>query len=209
MCWDLFSLTNPVGSILVSATTSCKWPVYILHFGQPLTGNTTATLNRELQWTATAAKTSLQKWIRTASNFIALISSMSIGQNNVGSFFWSWILKNCIEVQEEEKKVVVAFSCRFHVVVVQWRQCNVPKSVMHAQSCCFANTNLLLLSWSFSLKSPSSLLKFRNIVLVGVAINVYKFVSSSKLSQKFPPSFLARPSRTGASKLNFPCPIVC
>ena len=27
----------------------------------------------------------------------------------------------------------------FHVVVVQGRQRNVQKSVMHAQSCCFAN----------------------------------------------------------------------
>ena len=56
---------------------------------------------------------------------------------------------------------------------------------------------------SFSLKSPSSLLKFRNIVLVGAAINVYKLVNSSKLSQKFPPSLFARRSRTRASKLNF------
>ena len=32
----------------------------------------------------------------------------------------------------------------FHVVVVQGRQRNVQKSVMHVQSCCFANLNLLL-----------------------------------------------------------------
>ena len=32
---------------------------------------------------------------------------------------------------------------KFHVVV-QWRQRNVQKSVMHVQSCCFANLNLLL-----------------------------------------------------------------
>ena len=32
----------------------------------------------------------------------------------------------------------------FHVVVVQRRQRNVSKSVMHVQSCCFANLNLLL-----------------------------------------------------------------
>ena len=31
----------------------------------------------------------------------------------------------------------------FHVVVVQRRQRNVQKSVMHVQSCCFANLNLL------------------------------------------------------------------
>ena len=32
----------------------------------------------------------------------------------------------------------------FHVVVVQWRLKNVLKSVMHVQSCCFVNLNLLL-----------------------------------------------------------------
>ena len=36
------------------------------------------------------------------------------------------------------------FNCRrtnwhFHVVVVQWRQRNLQKSVMHVQNCCFAN----------------------------------------------------------------------
>ena len=31
-----------------------------------------------------------------------------------------------------------------HVMAVQRRQRNVQKSVMHAQSCCFANLNLLL-----------------------------------------------------------------
>ena len=96
----------------------------------------------------------------------------------------------------------------FHVVVVQWWQRNVPKSVMHVQSCMFCQYKLIAFM-SFSLKSPSSLLKFRNIVLVGAAINVYKLVSSSKLSQKFPPSLFARRSRTRASKLNFPFPIVC
>ena len=32
----------------------------------------------------------------------------------------------------------------FHVAVVKLRQRNVQKSVMHVQSCCFANLNLLL-----------------------------------------------------------------
>ena len=96
----------------------------------------------------------------------------------------------------------------FHVVVVQWRQRNVPKSVMHVQSRMFCQYKLIAFM-SFSLKSPSSLLKFRNIVLVGAAINVYKLVNSSKLSQKFPPSLFARRSRTRASKLNFPFSIVC
>ena len=33
---------------------------------------------------------------------------------------------------------------KFHVAVVQWRLRNVQKSVVHVQSCCFANLNLLL-----------------------------------------------------------------
>ena len=32
----------------------------------------------------------------------------------------------------------------FHVLVVQRRQRNIQKSVIHVQSCCFANLNLLL-----------------------------------------------------------------
>ena len=37
---------------------------------------------------------------------------------------------------------------QFHVVVVQRRQRNVQKSVMHVQSCCFACLNLLLFGHS-------------------------------------------------------------
>ena len=33
---------------------------------------------------------------------------------------------------------------QFYVVVVRWRQRSVQKSVMHVQSCCFADLNLLL-----------------------------------------------------------------
>ena len=40
------------------------------------------------------------------------------------------------------KKIVKNWS--FHVVVVQRRQRNVQKSVMHVQSCCFVSLNLLL-----------------------------------------------------------------
>jgi len=40
-----------------------------------------------------------------ASNFIALIPSRSIRQ--VLAFHWSWILKDCIEVQEKKRNVVV------------------------------------------------------------------------------------------------------
>ena len=57
------------------------------------------------------------------------------------------------EVQEKKKKVVVLSMCprspqnmKFgsFTSYVLWRQRNLQKSVMHAQSCCFANLNLLL-----------------------------------------------------------------
>ena len=53
--------------------------------------------------TATATKTSLEKRIQTASNFIALAPI-------VGKFCRSLILKDCIKVQEKKKKVVVLCS---------------------------------------------------------------------------------------------------
>ena len=72
------------------------------------------------------------------------------------SLWWSWELAtargdSCLE---KKKKVVacLAFTSstkrenrHFRVVVVQWRQRNVNwKSVMHVQSCCFADLNPLL-----------------------------------------------------------------
>ena len=50
----------------------------------------------------------------------------------------------------------------FHVVVVQRRQRNVQKSVMHVQSYCFANRSKPIAFFPFSLPSPSSLLKLPN-----------------------------------------------
>ena len=46
----------------------------------------------------------------------------------------------------------------FRVVVVEWRQRNLQKSVLHVQRCCFANLNPLLFR-PFSLPSSSSLRK--------------------------------------------------
>ena len=51
---------------------------------------------------------------------------------------------------------------QFHVVVVQRRQRNVQKSVMHAQSCCFVNVNLLL---SSPFLSPLSLISHPSLPL--------------------------------------------
>ena len=36
--------------------------------------------------------------------------STSFNSTNVGQFFWSWILKDCSEVQEKKKKVLVSSS---------------------------------------------------------------------------------------------------
>ena len=81
--------------------------------------------------------------------------SISFNSSNVGELFWSWILKDCIKVQEKKKEsCCLGFPSstkreirHFHVVVVKRRLRNVQKikSVMHVQSCCFANINLLLL----------------------------------------------------------------
>ena len=64
--------------------------------------------------------------------------------------FLELILKDCIKVQEK-KVVVLCFRPpakreigHFHVVVVQRRQRHVQKSVMHVQSCGYANLSLLL-----------------------------------------------------------------
>ena len=111
--------------------------------------------------------------------------SISFNSSNVAIFFWSWNLKDCIEVQEKKNKVFASLSpapgrClvptfstnreirNFHVVVEKWRQRNVQKrSVMHVQSCCLANLNLLFFL-SFALTSPSSLLKLPNDTTSGL-----------------------------------------
>ena len=71
--------------------------------------------------------------------------SISFSPLNVGELVWIWILKDCIEVQEKNKNVVVSCSRRntkreirkFHAVVVLWRQKNVQKawctSLLHSR----------------------------------------------------------------------------
>ena len=52
-----------------------------------------------------------------------------------------------------------------HVVVVQGRQRNVQKRVMHAQSCCFPSLNVLQFFLPLALPSSSSLLKLPYVVV--------------------------------------------
>ena len=80
--------------------------------------------------------------------------SISFNSSNVGKLFWCYILKDCIEVRRNKKKVVR----HFHVVVIKRRQRNVQKSVMHVQSYCFVYLKFLLFC-----RSRSSLLKLPTV----------------------------------------------
>ena len=46
-------------------------------------------------------KTTLRKWIHTVSKLTALIPR----QSNVGEFFWSWILTDCIQDLKKKKEL--------------------------------------------------------------------------------------------------------
>ena len=72
--------------------------------------------------------------------------------------------------KESLRLVFTAYTKReirhIHVVVVQWRQRNVQKSVMRVQSCCFANVTYWLLCrsrWRHRRHCLSSLLPLRKI----------------------------------------------
>ena len=86
--------------------------------------------------TATASKTSLKKWICAASNFIALIPSRLILRMLAN--FLEADSKGLHQSSAKEKEsccfVFPSLTSReirhFHVLVVQWRQRNVQKSLM-------------------------------------------------------------------------------
>ena len=116
--------------------------------------------------------------------------SISFNYSNVGKVFWSWILKNCIKVQEKKVEscgLLFPSSTKrelwpFHVnvVFVQRRQRNVQKSVMNVQSCCFACLDLLLFCRS---SSPSSLRKLPSIFSFSYRISIWAFSLSLSLNQ--------------------------
>ena len=68
-----------------------------------------ATVYERDNWDGDGCEMSLEKWILAASIFFTLIPSRSIRQI-LAKFFWSWILKDCIEIHEKEWKVVVLCS---------------------------------------------------------------------------------------------------
>ena len=101
--------------------------------------------------------------------------SNSFNSSNLGKFFWSSILKDCIKVQEKKKKVVLLFASsakrelrHFHVVVLQRRLRNVQKSGMHVQSCCVANLNQLLFCRSRCRRRRRSLSSLLSLSLRGL-----------------------------------------
>ena len=98
-------------------------------------------------------KTWLKKWIRTVSNFIHFISYHLICQILATLFQVLNPKGQDLSLQKGKENFHVVFTCsikwareigKFHVAVGRRRLGNVQKSVMHAQSCCFANLNLLL-----------------------------------------------------------------
>ena len=71
----------------------------------------------------------------------------------------SWGRDSSFERERKVRRHLLTFSINreirhFHVVVVQWRQRNVQKSVMHVQSCCFAHQTyrVFSLTWSASMQ---------------------------------------------------------
>ena len=61
--------------------------------------------------TATETKTSLKSEVALLRT---LSRSISFNSSNVGNFFWSLILKDCIEVQGRRKKAFVLCSHHLH-----------------------------------------------------------------------------------------------
>ena len=94
-------------------------------------------------------KTSLKKWICTVSNSIDLIQfHLNNYLENLGEVVTGWIPKDHIEKENFcavfTNSVKHVHEIRKFVADLQRQQRNVQKSVIHVQSCCFANINRLL-----------------------------------------------------------------
>ena len=115
----------------------------------PLPNLPTTQTESKATTTATATETSLNKRIRAASKFIALIPSRLIRQ--ALAIFLELNSKGLYQSSRKElesyRLVFPSSSTKreiwhLHVVVVQQRLRNVRKAWWHVQSCCFANPNL-------------------------------------------------------------------
>ena len=122
--------------------------------------------------TETASKTSLKKWIRTASNFIALIPSL-VNSSSLVKFFWSWILKDSIRVQEKKTKVVVLRSRppqNVKLGTFTLQSCSGGEE-MFKKAWCTSKVFVLLIYWfflPFLLPSSLSLLKPPRYLGIGI-----------------------------------------
>ena len=114
-------------------------------------------------------------FFRDSKSEVALLQTLSRLFHVVQFVKW-WQFFSGVEFEKTVSKsrkrkrsrgLVFTFSTKrksryFHVVLLQGRQRNVQKSVMHVQSCCFGNLNQSLF-WPLSLTSPSSLLKVARV----------------------------------------------
>ena len=105
----------------------------------------TQTFHPPLSSTATAAKTSLLKWIGVFQTLCHLFQfAENVKCRRISLEFISWEPHSSVETERKIRCRLLTSSIKceirdFHAVVVQWRQRNVQKSVLHEQSCCFAN----------------------------------------------------------------------
>ena len=108
-----------------------------------------------------------QLWKRHLKGTVALLQTLS---HFFGNFFWNWILKDCIQVQDKKLK---SLPC-VHVFHKRWNQASSRRSrAVTAKKCTRKKRDAgaaLLFRQSkpiaflqFSLTSPSSLLKFPNV----------------------------------------------
>ena len=93
------------------------------------------------------------KWIPNAKNFIDHIQFHLICQILLMLTTFSGVESERLKKEKREFCVVFTYPQpikqahgirKFHVTVMQWRLRNLKKGMMHMQSCCFANINLLL-----------------------------------------------------------------
>ena len=145
---------------------------------------------KQQQWQR-LQKRHLKKWSCTASNFIALIPSCLSHQLNSKGLYQS-------SGKEKESCCLVFPSTtvhefmHFHIVVVQRWQRNVQKSMVHMQSCCFANLNLLLFHSSYFRHCHHSLSSLNSHQFTRVsAITFFKFsINRPNNCIQMPPSLL-------------------
>ena len=107
---------------------------------------------------------------------------ISFNSSNVGNLFWSWILKDCIKGQFGCRLVFPSSTKReiryFHVLVVQWRQGNVQKSVRHVQELLFCQSKPIAFCHSrWCRRRPC--LSFLFIVEMNPHLNI--FISNNRI----------------------------